>query len=72
MSYIEKKYSPEKLQQRSFILSSFGRMKMNLRVSIYEFADSVINDGWTPKLNNLEQVDQEILDKYNTFMIDYE
>ena len=72
MPYLDKKYSPVKLQQRSFILSSFTRMKMTLTVSIYEFADSVINEGWLPQLNKLEQVDQEILNKYWNFMDGYE
>jgi hypothetical protein len=68
MDYFSKKYSHEKLKQRAFILSSFARQKINLKVSIYEFADYVIEKGWTPLLGNLESVDKEILEKYNLYM----
>lgn len=68
MDYLSKKYSPEKLKQRSFILSSFTRQKMTLTVSIYEFADYVIDKGWAPPLGNLESVDKEILNKYQEFI----
>lgn len=68
MDYFSKKYSPEKLKQRAFILSSFARQKINLKVSIYEFTDYVIENGWAPLLGNLESVDKEILEKYNSYM----
>jgi hypothetical protein len=68
MDYFAKKYSPEKLKQRAFILSSFTRQKMTLTVSIYEFADYVIEKGWSPLLGNLEAVDKEILENYNFYI----
>jgi hypothetical protein len=68
MSYFAKKYSPEKLKQRAFILSSFIRQKMTLTVSIYEFADYIISTKWLPPLGNLESVDEEILKKYQAFI----
>lgn len=58
----------EILKQRAFILSSFTRMKFTLSTTIYEFTDHIINNGWSPKLNNLEQVDEEILEKYNEYV----
>lgn len=68
MSYFLNKYTAEKLKQRAFILSSFTRQKINLSVSIYEFADYVIEQGWSPLLGNLESVDKEIYKKYQTFL----
>lgn len=68
MDYHSKKYTSEKLKQRAFILSSFTRQKMTLSVSIYEFADYTINTGWSPTFNGLEEVDVEILKKYNRFI----
>lgn len=62
------KYSPEVLKQRSFILSSFTRMKMTLTTSIYEFANNCIERNWCPVLDKLEKVDEEILQEYNRFM----
>lgn len=68
MSYLSEKYSHEKLKQRAFILSAFTRMKMQISVSVYEFADRAIEQGWLPYLASLEEVDEEILDKYNSFI----
>jgi hypothetical protein len=68
MDYLSKKYSPEKLKQRAFILSSFTRQKMTLTVSIYEFTDYITSTSWLPPLGNLESVDEEILKKYQTYM----
>jgi len=68
MNYLSKKYSPEVLKQRAFILGSFARNKINLNTSIYEFADYVIQTGWLPTLNKVEKVDKEILEKYKNFI----
>lgn len=68
MDYLSKKYSPQMLKQRAFILSSFVRMKMTLTVSIYEFADYIISTEWLPTLDSLENTDKEILEKYNWYM----
>jgi hypothetical protein len=68
MDYLSKKYSPEKLKQRAFILSSFTRQKMTLTVSIYEFTDYITSTNWLPPLGNLESVDEKILKKYQTYM----
>jgi hypothetical protein len=68
MDYHSKKYSPEKLKQRAFILSSFTRQKMTLTVSIYEFTDYITSTSWLPLLGNLESVDKEILNKYHEFI----
>lgn len=68
MDYLSKKYTPEKLKQRAFILSSFTRQKMTLTVSIYEFTDYAIENGWAPLFGSLESVDKEILEKYQTYM----
>ena len=68
MDYISKMYTPEKLKLRAFILSSFTRQKMTLTVSIYEFADYVMEKGWAPLFGSLESVDKEILNKYQEFI----
>jgi len=68
MDYLSKKYTPEKLKQRAFILSSFTRQKMTLAVSIYEFTDYITSTSWLPTLGNLESVDKEILNKYQEFI----
>ena len=68
MDYISKKYSAENLKQRAFILSSFTRQKMTLTVSIYEFADYVMEKSWAPIFGSLESVDKEILENYQTFI----
>jgi hypothetical protein len=68
MDYLSKKYSPEKLKQRAFILSSFTRQKMTLTVSIYEFTDYITSTSWLPPLGNLKSVDTEILNKYQEFI----
>ena len=68
MDYLSKKYTPEKLKQRAFILSSFTRQKMTLTVSIYEFTDYITSTSWLPTLGNLESVDKEILNKYQEFI----
>jgi hypothetical protein len=68
MDYLSKKYTPEKLKQRAFILSSFTRQKMTLTVSIYEFTDYITPTSWLPPLGNLESVDKEILNKYQEFI----
>jgi len=68
MDYFSKKYSPEKLKQRAFILSSFTRQKITLSVYIYEFANYIIEESWVPLLDNLESVDKEILEKYNFYI----
>lgn len=67
MDYLSKKYSTEVLKQRSFILSSFTRMKMTLTTSIYEFADYYVQKGWCPTFASLEKVDEQILQEYNHF-----
>jgi hypothetical protein len=68
MDYLSKKYTPEKLKQRAFILSSFTRQKMTLTVSIYEFTDYITSTSWLPPLGNLESVDKEILNKYQAYV----
>jgi len=68
MNYLNSKYSPEKLKQRAFILSSFSRMKMNISVDIYEFADYIIDSNWLPNLDTIENVDKEVLKKFNEFV----
>jgi hypothetical protein len=61
-------YSQENLKQRAFILSSFTRLKKTLSTSIYEFVDYTINTGWSPALDNLNKVDEEVLRKYQEYM----
>lgn len=68
MNYLNSKYSSEKLNQRAFILSSFSRMKMNISVDIYEFVDYIIGSNWLPILDTIENVDKEILEKFNEFV----
>ena len=58
----------EILKQRAFILSSFTRMKMTITTSIYEFTDEIIKKGWSPRLDDLNKVDEEILEQYLLFM----
>jgi hypothetical protein len=58
----------EILKQRAFILSSFTRMKMTITTSIYEFTDETIKKGWSPRLDDLNKVDEEILEQYLLFM----
>ena len=62
------KLSPEALNQRSFILSAFTRLKMSISTSIYEFADYKIKSGWSPGLQDLTKIDEEILEEYMKFI----
>lgn len=68
MSYFNKKYSKEKLQQRSFILSSFTRLNIILDNSVYEFADMLMKKEWKPELGDLNKVDQDIFNRYKSFI----
>jgi hypothetical protein len=58
----------EILKQRAFILSSFTRMKMTITTNIYEFTDETIKKGWSPRLDDLNKVDEEILEQYLLFI----
>lgn len=58
-------------KQRSFILSSFTRQKMTLTMSIYQFTDHVLKTGWLPELDTLMKVDEQILEKYQSWMKEY-
>ena len=58
----------EILKQRAFILSSFTRMKMSITTSVYEVTDETIKKGWSPRLDDLNKVDEEILEQYLLFI----
>jgi hypothetical protein len=53
--------------QRSFILSSFRRLNIPLSTIVYKFVDKIIEEGWSPPLGSLTEVDGFILKKYNNF-----
>jgi hypothetical protein len=60
--------SETELQQRAFILSSFRRQNIPITTSVYQFADKIIKENWAPHRGKLEQVDQEINNKYKDFL----
>jgi hypothetical protein len=54
-------------QKRHFILSSFVRLKITLTSDVYRFCDKIIREEWIPPLGSLNDVDKEILQKYQQF-----
>jgi hypothetical protein len=56
------------LQQRSFILSSLRRSKIEISTFAYRFADKMIKENWAPHLGKLEEVDSEVENKYHGFI----
>jgi hypothetical protein len=58
----------EHFQYRAFILSSFRRLKIEFTTEVYRFSDKLINEGWMPPLIGLDDVDNEIRQKYEQFL----
>lgn len=58
-------------QKREFILSSFTRLKIILDTNAYRFADKLIQEGWDPPLDCLDEIDVIIKDKYLDYMNEY-
>jgi hypothetical protein len=50
----------DKWQKRSFYLSSFVRMKMEINSQVYEFIDYLISQGYKPPLDGLNTVDRDM------------
>jgi hypothetical protein len=60
--------SETELKQRAFILSSFRRLEIPISTFVYRFADKIIRENWSPHLGKLEEVDQQIKEKYTNFL----
>jgi len=62
------KIRDEHWQRRKFFLSSFVRMNISLKTEVYQFVDMLINSDWKTSYDDLNDIDQEILNKYEDFI----
>lgn len=62
------KIRDEHWQRRKFFLSSFVRMNISLKSKVYEFVNNLILTDWKTSYDDLNDIDQEILKKYEDFI----
>lgn len=67
MNKFDWRIKDEVWQKRQFLMSSFVRMKIDLRPHIYEFCDYLISQGYTAPLDSLSAVDIDIRKLYNEY-----
>lgn len=62
------RYKDENFKMRGFLLSSFVRLKYNLTRDVYEFCDFLISQGYKPPLDDLNNVDIDVKERFHQYL----